>query len=163
MPHIEAVHAPEALLAFAQARPHMPQCAVLVRVSVSQPLAALPSQSAKPVPQVKPQRESAQRGDAFMAPAQAMPQPPQWSAVARVSTSLPLVETPSQSAKPVLHVVVQRPSVQRPEAPAAPMHWSFAVHSTQRCATTSQREVPVIMAQSVSAPHPLSQRSAAAQ
>jgi len=44
----------------AQAMPHAPQCAALVLVSTSQPLAGLPSQSAKPASQRSAQAPIAQ-------------------------------------------------------------------------------------------------------
>jgi hypothetical protein len=53
--------------------------------------------------------------EAALAAAQAPPQRPQWAALVRVSTSQPLVGTPSQSAKPAL----QAPTRQAPAAQAA--------------------------------------------
>jgi hypothetical protein len=47
------LHVAVALGRAGQAFPHIPQCEVFVRVSVSQPFMGLPSQSAKPGLQVK--------------------------------------------------------------------------------------------------------------
>ncbi len=69
------------------------------RVSTSQPLAATPSQSAKPVAQLKPQVPLAQVVVAFARVGQAFAQPPQWATLVRVSISQPLVATPSQFPK----------------------------------------------------------------
>ena len=67
----------------------------------SQPLAGLPSQSAKPAAQAPiAQAPIAQVGVA-LAKAQRMPQPPQLAmSAARTATSQPLAGMPSQSAKP---------------------------------------------------------------
>ncbi|MFO0627974.1 MAG: hypothetical protein U0325_20530 [Polyangiales bacterium] len=82
------------------ARSQPPQCATLLRVSASQPFAALPSQSAKPVAQtLTPQTPAAQRA-VPLAGVHARPHPPQWARLSRVSTSQPLVGSPSQSALP---------------------------------------------------------------
>jgi hypothetical protein len=96
-----------------QARPQAPQCAALVRVSVSQPLWGSPSQSADPVAQVGTHTPAAQVLVGVVAPVvHARPQAPQWAAVARVSASQPLRGSPSQSAKPAAHTGSQTPATQ---------------------------------------------------
>ncbi|MBK6533845.1 MAG: hypothetical protein IPF99_30940 [Deltaproteobacteria bacterium] len=60
-----------------QERPQLPQSVMLVRVSTSQPLAGLPSQSAKPVLHVKLHAPDAQKMLAFARVGHARPQPPQ--------------------------------------------------------------------------------------
>jgi hypothetical protein len=61
----------------AQAFPHMPQCAFEALSSTSHPLAALPSQSAKPRTQVYPQAPTAQVGVALGGVGHSSPQRPQ--------------------------------------------------------------------------------------
>jgi hypothetical protein len=117
--HAPSTHAPpehvDAALARAQAIPQPPQFAVLVAVLASQPFIALPSQLAKPVLQAP----SAQLPPAQVAPAfakeQAIPQPPQFIALERVSVSQPFIALLSQLAKPAL----QAPSAQLPPAQLA--------------------------------------------
>ncbi len=96
--------------------PHAPQCKVFTRVSTSQPLAGLPSQSPKPAAQVMAQTPALHEALPFV-DGQALPQRPQCAGALRVSTSQPLAGSPSQSAKPGL----QAPTPQRPatHAPAA--------------------------------------------
>jgi hypothetical protein len=92
----------------AQARPHAPQFAVSLATGRSQPLAALPSQFAKPVVQTRVQALDWQTPVAF-GRVQLTPQLPQFAALAATLTSQPLSGTPSQSAKPVAQVKPQAP------------------------------------------------------
>jgi len=78
--------------------PQAPQWALLLRVSVSQPFAAAPSQSAVPAEQaVVTHRRSTQVAPG---PEHAVPQAPQWVADVRRSVSHPLAALPSQFPKP---------------------------------------------------------------
>ena len=88
--------------------PQPPQCAVVLRVSTSQPSAALPLQSAKPVLQLATRHTPASHAATPLGASQRVPQLPQRVTVVRVSVSQPLVASPSQSAKPVLHAYAQR-------------------------------------------------------
>jgi hypothetical protein len=138
----DAAHTAVATLGSAQARPQPPQCAALVRVSVSQPLAALPSQSAKPAVQITAQAPTAHAGTALGAPGQAWPQVPQCETATRVSVSQPLVALPSQSPKPASH----EPTVHRLATQAA-----VALGGSQRVPQAPQAAVLVV----VSASQPL--------
>ena len=69
-----------------QTVPHVPQFEELVCVLVSQPLVALPSQSAKPAEQDDPQRADVHVRVALSTAGQAVPHAPQLSASDCVST-----------------------------------------------------------------------------
>jgi hypothetical protein len=88
--HVPVVHAALWLAPAAHVRPQPPQCARLVRVSTSQPLALLPSQFAKPALQVIVQLELAQVGAAFGALGQTFAHAPQLFALLVVSMHTPL-------------------------------------------------------------------------
>jgi len=95
------------------ARPHMPQCWTLVAVAASQPLAALPSQLAKPAAQVPTPHAPATQVAVPLVAVQARLHMPQWVRLVRVSTSQPLAGLPSQSAKPALQApIAQVPAAQ---------------------------------------------------
>jgi hypothetical protein len=98
--HVEAMHTSVELDA-PQVRPQPPQCAALVRVSASQPLLVLPSQSEKPAVQVSAHMPTAHAGTALGAPGQEVPQAPQWEVLVRVSVSQPLVGLSSQLPNPI--------------------------------------------------------------
>jgi hypothetical protein len=104
---LATAHAPAAHTAVAlgneQARPHIPQCATLARVSTSQPLLALRSQSAKPASQVMPHAPPAHVGTPWLVE-HATPQPPQWFTLFVVLTSQPLPTFWSQSPNPTAHI-----------------------------------------------------------
>jgi hypothetical protein len=117
MPHAPAEH-DGVPLAVEHALPQRPQLPTLVRVSTSQPLAALPSQSAKPVLQVNPHAPAAQKIDALARAAQARPQPPQWATVVLVFTSQPLPSTPSQSPVPAAQVPMAQTPARQMRVPA---------------------------------------------
>ncbi len=89
-----------------QALLQRPQWAAEERVSTSHPLAASPSQLAKPALQAKPQAPAAQVGVALARAGQALLQAPQWAVDVRVSTSQPFAALPSQFAKPMEHPVL---------------------------------------------------------
>ena len=81
-------------------------------VSTSQPLAAIPSQFAKPVVHVPSVQTLPAPHDApALANAQARLQAPQFAAVL-IGVSQPSVATPLQSAKPAAHTMPQPPLVQ---------------------------------------------------
>jgi hypothetical protein len=88
-PHAPAAQVVVALARVGQAFPHAPQCARLVAVSVSQPLAAIMSQLAvapgQPVTVHRPATQSA----VPLAAVQAIPQPPQWARLVCGSTHAP--------------------------------------------------------------------------
>jgi hypothetical protein len=101
---------PEQTWPAAQVVRQAPQLALSLRVSTSQPLAASPSQSAKPglqaaTPQAPPAQAAAALGSA-----QTRPQAPQLAAVVSSAASQPLAAAPSQSPKPA----AQRTTVQAP-------------------------------------------------
>jgi hypothetical protein len=108
-PQRPAAHVALAPATAGQAIAQRPQCITLVRVSVSHPLAAFVSQSAKPSSQVKPQVAIAQVGVAWATAGHARPHAPQCITLARVSVSQPFVAFTSQSPKPTLQVDWQRP------------------------------------------------------
>jgi hypothetical protein len=116
---VATAHAPAAHVAAplgaAHVRPHIPQFAALVRVSTSQPLPGLPSQSAKPALHAPIAHAPAAQVAAALAKLHARPHVPQWAALVRVSASQPLAALPSQLAKPVAHAVIaQAPAVHAP-------------------------------------------------
>ncbi len=85
--------------------PHAPQWVALVRVSTSQPLAAMPSQSAKPGTQVNPHRLAVHVGEALGTGGHAVSHAPQWVGSSRSSVSQPFAAFPSQSPKPPEHTL----------------------------------------------------------
>jgi hypothetical protein len=105
------------------ARPQAPQCAIAVRVSVSQPFAAMASQLPKPIAQVIPQADIAQDGVAFGAVAHARPHAPQFAALVVVSTHTPLhaivgrvhvtAHTPMLHICPIGHALPHAPQLAR--------------------------------------------------
>ena len=102
--HVVPQAPPEHTRPAAQAVPQAPQCEVATRVSVSQPLLALPSQSPNPVAQAATVHTPAAQAPVALGGAQPRAQAPQWVALVRVSASQPLLGSPSQSAKPVVQV-----------------------------------------------------------
>ncbi len=94
---------------------HRPQLALSVLRLVSQPLAATPSQSAKPAAHAPSAQLPAAHVAAALGKRHTTPQPPQFEAsAARTLTSQPSLAVPLQSAKPAL----QPPMAQRPLAHA---------------------------------------------
>lgn len=81
--------------------PQAPQLETLARFA-SHPLAALPSQFAKPPTHVSEQTPPPHDGVAF-APLQTLPHAPQFERLASVFVSQPFVATWSQSPKPAAH------------------------------------------------------------
>jgi hypothetical protein len=80
-----------------QAVLQVPQCDTSLRVLTSQPLSALPSQSANPSAQRATVQRPAVHIPVALAGAQARPQPPQCWALVRWSTSQPSVSSALQS------------------------------------------------------------------
>jgi len=108
-PHWPAEHT----VPLGQTVPQAPQLVLLVLVLTSQPLAALPSQSAKPVAQAASVQAPALQVVVALGNTQARPHPPQWVALVVVSVSQPFAAVPSQSPKPGEHrTTAQVPSVQ---------------------------------------------------
>ncbi len=97
-------------MAAAQARPQAPQSERLVRVSTSQPLAGLPSQSAKPALQEATRQAPATQAGVALAGRHTLPQAPQLVALVVTLVSQPLPRAPSQSAKPDAQVMRQTPA-----------------------------------------------------
>ena len=100
------------------ARPHTPQLVVETRRSTSQPLLATPSQSAKPIAQVKPHAPEEHVAVALARVGHAAPQLPQLATLDRRSTSQPSLAPRLQSAKPVAQV--------KPHAPEEHVAVAFA-------------------------------------
>ncbi len=157
--HARLAHAATPLGA-SQRVPQLPQRVTVVRVSVSHPLVASPSQSAKPVLHAYAQRAASHDAVALARGAQAIPQPPQWATVTRVSTSQPLVGSRSQSPTPSLHeLTTQRPLLQPAEAPASeqriPQAPQFALLLSVSTHAPAQQVWPV--AHGCVALHPMTQ------
>jgi len=92
------VHPAKALGSEAHRAPHAPQWDTAVVVSTSQPLLALPSQSAYPVAQRATVHRPPSQAAVALGGAHAARQAPQWGTLVAVSTSQPLAASPSQSA-----------------------------------------------------------------
>ena len=110
-------------------------------MSVSHPLAVLPSQSPKPALQVTRQTPAEHDADPLL-PSQDRPQPPQLGALVRVSASQPVVGSPSQSANPASQVYRQAVPSQ------VTVEWARAAHATH---DAPQVDSEVLLAQIV--PH----------
>jgi hypothetical protein len=104
-----------------QARPQAPQFAGSLAMGRSQPLAALPSQFAKPEAQTTVHAPDWQTPVA-LGRVQLTPQLPQFEALAATLTSQPFAGAPSQSAKPALQVKLQAPPWQVDDALARAGH-----------------------------------------
>lgn len=100
-PHTDALQVARPLVGTGHARSQAPQVVAALR-SVSQPLVALASQFANPALHAIPHEPAAQVARPFAGVAHARLQTPQCVTVVRVSTSQPLLASPSQSAKPVV-------------------------------------------------------------
>jgi hypothetical protein len=96
-----------------------------MRVSTSQPFAAIVSQSAKPAMHAASQRPATQLTLVLAPTAQRMPQAPQCSVVVAVLVSHPFVGIPSQSAKGAVHMATAHaPFMQRAVALGTSHRWS---------------------------------------
>jgi hypothetical protein len=116
-----------------QVASHAPQLFTLVARVTSQPLAGLPSQSAKPVLQVKPQDPSVQVVVALAREGQAAMHAPQWLVLVLMFVSQPSVRLPLQSPKPAEQL--QRLDVHPPAEFITPTAGHAApVHAPQRAA-----------------------------
>ena len=99
-----SVHTPaEHTSPVAHARPHIPQCALVLWSGVSHPLAAFMSQSAKPTAQVIRHAPPMHVALALAPAVHAWLQRPQCVPEEVRSVSQPLAAVMSQSPKPVLH------------------------------------------------------------
>jgi len=114
------LHAPAAqvaaALAKAHARPHIPQCITVVRVSTSQPFAALSSQLAKLASQRIPQVPDAHVRVVFERSGHAIAQVPQWVTEVMMSTQEPAHRV-SAVAHPEMQVRVPLTTLQTGAAP----------------------------------------------
>ena len=97
----------------AQARPQAPQLALSVCAETSQPSAAAPLQSRKPLAQRATRHAPPLQAPVALGGRHARLQPPQWVSEPLVSVSQPLAATPSQSPKPGLQASVHTPPPQR--------------------------------------------------
>jgi hypothetical protein len=145
------------------ALPHTPQLAVSLPVATSQPLAALPSQLAKPAAQVPTAQAPAVHTPVPLATSQRVPQPPQWLASVVGLTHAPLQQDdPAPQAVPQApqlapSVVVFTQAVPQQVEPAP--HARVALHP----ATHMLPWQMVPMAQSPSAVHPTQARIVVSQ
>lgn len=99
-PHTQALPVHDA--SATQTTPHAPQLALSVASAASHPVPGRPSQSAKPMLQVKPHAPAVHEFIALAA-LQTRPHIPQFATAVRVSTSQPFMALPSQLPKPALH------------------------------------------------------------
>lgn len=117
--------------------PQPPQFIVVV-IEVSQPFAAVPSQSAKPALQAPRAQEPAVQRAVALGYEHTRPHIPQLLTVPRL-VSQPLAGSPSQSPKPLLHVKLHRPAAHEDTAlgraghafAQAPQWLTLALVSTQ--------------------------------
>src|SRR5439155_1044131 len=141
MPHAPFVHAATPL-ATVHLAPHDAQLLTSLLVLVSQPLAALASQSLNGgVQSPTPHTPAAQPGVPLAPQAPTLPHAPQWLAFVALSTSQPLASIRSQSR----NVPLQLPIAHAPAAHAATPFVTIAqaiAHApqflTSRAASTSQ-------------------------
>lgn len=96
--------------------PQAPQLVALLRVSISHPLAGLPSQSAKPGLQVVPQSPERHTAVELAAVGQFWPHAPQCVGEFN-SVSQPLAALPSQLPRPTEHWSVHAPMMHAAVAP----------------------------------------------
>jgi hypothetical protein len=149
----------------AHTTPQRPQLPVLERVSTSQPLAALPSQLAKPALHAPMPQTPAEHTDEALALEQALPQRPQLPVLERVSTSQPFAALPSQSAKPALQVNPHAPAEQNNEAfaragqtrPQPPQFWRLVLVFTSQPLLMAPSQSPVPATQAPMAHTPATQ------
>ena len=106
-------------LRIAQARPQAPQLAVSVRLSTSQPFAAIPSQSAKPGAHSMRQAPITQMPTELVPAGHAVPQAPQFIAAVWRLTSQPLVALMSQSEYGAVHMRMPHTPIAHEGAPLA--------------------------------------------
>ena len=99
------------MLALEQAPPQLPQCAVLVPRSTSQPFAALPSQLPQPESQLMPHRLPVQLAVPLVE-LHAFGHEPQCSGSAFRFASQPFDRLPSQLPNPASHTMPQTPVAQ---------------------------------------------------
>lgn len=117
------VQTPRVHVPIPQERPQAPQFALLVSVFTSQPLAGFRSQSAKPgAHATMVQAPMEQPCSATLGSAHSLPQRPQCRGLFEVAVSQPVVESPSQSPKPLL---------QRSIAQAPMRHTAIALRTEQ--------------------------------
>jgi hypothetical protein len=112
------VQRPREHMPMPQERPQTPQLVPLVSVFTSQPFMGFMSQSAKPAAQVTMvHAPAAQPCSATLGSSHALPQRPQCWGLVEVAVSQPVVESPSQSPKPALHMsIAQAPRRHAAEA-----------------------------------------------
>lgn len=102
LPHTPAAQVGVALARIGHALLHAPQCATLVAVAVSQPLAVIPSQSSKPAPQASPQAPAVHAGDALAPAGQgtASQAPQRAGSVCRSMHRMPQRDCPAMQSLP---------------------------------------------------------------
>ena len=126
-------------LAREHSRLHSPQ-SVTVRRLVSQPLAARPSQSSKPLRQLETVHTPVVQSPRPLVGAQATPQPPQLVLVV-VGVSQPLAALPSQSDQPVLQLAM--PQVPPSQSPTAFAGAHATPHAPQLASVSSEVSQPL--------------------
>ena len=103
-------------------RPQAPQFVALVCVSISQPFIAFMSQSPRPVAQPPITHDPAVHAAVPPATRHMLPQRPQLADAVRTSVSQPLAASPSQSAKPSLHIPTRHTPSAQPGVPLGITH-----------------------------------------
>ena len=111
--HTPATHAVEPF-AFVHALAHAPQCVAVARLC-SQPFAGSPSQSAQPTSQAIAHEPCTHEATPWIAP-HTVRQSPQWAVSLSRVASQPSALSPSQSPKPALQDIAQRPALQDAKA-----------------------------------------------
>ena len=118
---------------------HAPQFKLSLVVLVSQPLTALPSQSAKPAEQAKPHAPAMHVALALAAPPHTMPQPLQLLTSVSLLTSQPLARMPSQSRRlptpSVVTVTRAKELASSAVLPGPSQCWPFCAELTMKVLT----------------------------
>ncbi len=104
------------------AAPHAPHAVTVLRRSVSQPLAAIPSQLPKPALQAMPHAPIAQVGVALARAGQAFPHAPQFETLAVRSVSQPLPTIMSQSPRPLMQPAMRHTEASQVAVPPEAVH-----------------------------------------
>lgn len=153
-PQEPPAHAALALVGVAQARPHAPQCAALVRTSASHPLLASPSQSAKPARQATPQFPPRQTGVALARAGHVSHRAPQLSTAVSSAQIAPQTWNPASQAIPQVPTAqTARPFVGTGQTPSQPPQCCPSVCASMQLIPQRVLATPL---------HPLTQRYAPA-
>ncbi|MBK8694091.1 MAG: hypothetical protein IPN17_17860 [Deltaproteobacteria bacterium] len=143
MRHIPAVHTGLAPVGAEQRVPQAPQLEMSpIAVFTSQPLAGLPSQSAKPALQAPRMQRPAAQVAAALAKLQRLPQTPQFMASVEVVVSQPLVATLSQLPKPSRQLARVHALALHPATAPGRVHWLPQVRQLLGSVVRSRQVVP---------------------